>query len=93
MRVLGFLIGALVAFAAAAEPARARYAGTQLQVAQENLHRAQAAAAAGDKVRAAALAQAAIVDARLTWAMSDAAPLRAAAAGVLEEAELLAGER
>jgi len=93
MRGLGFVIGALVAFSAAAEPASERYAGVQLQVAQDNLHLAQAAAAAGDRARAATLARQAILDARLTWAMSDAAPLRAAAAEVVEEAELLAGER
>jgi len=93
MRVLGFLIGALVAFTAAAEPATERYAGVQLQVAHENLQLARAAAAAGDRARAATLARQAILDARLTWAMSDAAPLRAAAAEVVEEAELLAGER
>ena len=91
MRLLGLLVGALVAFTAAAEPAASRYAGAQLQVAQDNLRGAQAAARAGDLARAAALAQAALVDARLVWGMSDAAPLRAAAIEVAEEAELLTG--
>lgn len=80
---------ALVAFTAAAESAAARYAGVQLQVAQDNLHLAQAAAAAGDRARAATLARQAILDARLTWAMSDAPPLRSAAEQVAEDAKLL----
>ena len=89
MRLLALFIGALLAFAAAAEPGAARYAGTQLQVAHENLQLARAAAAAGDRARAALLARQAILDARLTWAMSDAAPLRADAEDVAEDARVL----
>jgi hypothetical protein len=55
MRITGLLVGLLAATLAHAEPATARYAPVQLQVARATLDRAQAAAALGERARAVQL--------------------------------------
>lgn len=67
---------------AQADLATERYAPAQLSVAQDFLERAHAAAARGDSGLAGKLAWQASLDARLTWAMTESPPLRAAAAEV-----------
>jgi len=62
------------------------YAPEQLKLATQSLNEAQAAAAAADYARAGRLASGAELDARLTWAMTDEAPLRAQAAAIAAQA-------
>ena len=68
--------------AAYAELATERYAPAQIRIAQDVLERARAAAALGDVARAGKLAWQASLDARLTWAMTESAALRADAARI-----------
>lgn len=63
-----------------AELATERYAPAQLQVGQNMLERARAAAAVGEYARAGRLAWQAGLDARLTWQMTESPELRADAA-------------
>lgn len=62
--------------------ATSRYAPVQLQVAQDFLERARAAATLGDLSLAGKFAWQARLDARLAWAMSESPALRADAAEV-----------
>lgn len=62
------------------------YAPEQLRLATRSLNDAQAAAAAADYARAGRLAWGAELDARLTWAMTDEASLRAQAAAIAAQA-------
>jgi hypothetical protein len=64
------------------ERATERYAPAQLRVAQDLLERARAAAVLGDFSRAGRLAWQASLDARLAWAMTESAHLRAEAARI-----------
>jgi hypothetical protein len=89
MRITGLLVGLLAATLAHAEPATARYAPVQLQVARATLDRAQAAAALGERARAAQLAWQAQVDARITWAMTEEPFIRRGAADIAQAAALL----
>src|SRR5688572_13112708 len=68
--------------AAYAELATERYAPAQIRMAQEVLEKAHAAAALGDLSRAGKLAWQASLDARLAWAMTESAVLRADAAEI-----------
>ena len=82
-RALVVLVLALAgAPAAHAELATERYAPAQIRMAQDVLERARAAAALGDVARAGKLAWQASLDARLAWAMTESAALRADAAEV-----------
>lgn len=65
-----------------AELATERYAPAQILMAQEMLERARAAATLGDTARAGKLAWQASLDARLAWAMTESAVLRADAAKI-----------
>jgi hypothetical protein len=66
--------------AARADLATERYAPAQLQVAQDLLARARAAAARGEPGLAGKLAWQASFDARLVWGMTESEQLRAEAA-------------
>ena len=79
----------LVPLAAHAGRATDRFAPDQIQLAEESLHDARAAAAAADYGRAAMLARGARVDARLAWAMTDDGRLRSEAASVAAQADEL----
>lgn len=68
--------------AAYAELPTERYAPAQIRMAQEVLEKARAAAALGDFSRAGKLAWQASLDARLAWAMTESAVLRADAAKI-----------
>ena len=89
MRIAGLLAGLLATTFAYAEPATARYAPVQLQIARTSLDAAQAAAALGEAVRAADFAWQAQVDARITWAMTEEPLIRRDAADIAERAALL----
>ncbi|HYL88247.1 MAG TPA: hypothetical protein VEU32_05715 [Burkholderiales bacterium] len=80
-----------IAFPVAAHAGRAteRFAPDQIQLAEDSLRDARAAAAAADYQRAGILARGARVDARLTWAMTDDERLRSEAASVAAQAEEL----
>ena len=80
----------LVPLAAHAGRATERFAPDQIQLAEDSLRDARAAAAAADYQRAGILARGARVDARLTWAMTDDERLRSEAASVAAQAEALA---
>src|SRR5581483_7343572 len=80
------LVGLLATTRAYAEPATARYAPVQLQVARAALEEARAAAALGERARAVRLAWQAQVDARITWAMTEAPLIRRDAAEVAQRA-------
>lgn len=69
------LLGAV----AHAERATERYAPAQISVARDFLERARAATSLEEYSTARLYAQQAELDARLAWAMTDAAPLRAEA--------------
>ena len=71
---------------AAAEPATAQYAPVQLEIADAELERAEQAMRRGEIALAQRLAAQAALDARLSWAMTDSAHLRRAAALVLQRA-------
>lgn len=73
----------------AAQSATARYAPDQLEMAQQSMQRAREALLMGDGSLAGQLAWQASVDARLAWAMSDAAAVRAPAAEIATEAARL----
>ena len=75
--------------AAHASRATERFAPDQIQLAEDSLRDARAAAAAADYQRASILARGARVDARLTWAMTDDERLRSEAASVAAQAEAL----
>lgn len=82
-RALVVLVFALAGSPAAyAELATERYAPAQIRMAQDVLARARAAAALGEFARAGKLAWQASLDARLAWAMTESAALRADAAKV-----------
>lgn len=89
MRGVALLLSLLVPLAAAAENATARYAPAQLEMAQQSMQRAREAMLMGEGPLAAQLAWQASVDARLAWAMSDAAAVRAPAAAIAAEAARL----
>lgn len=91
-RLALFLSLALLAPAALAARATEPFAPVQLSVAQDFLQRARAAAAAQDYASARAYAKEAEVDARLTWGMTDQAPLQAQAAQVASEARAIGTE-
>jgi len=76
----------LVPLAAHAGRATERYASDQIQLAEDSLREARAAAAVADYRRAAMLAEGAQVDARLTWAMTDDGRLRSEAVSVAAQA-------
>ncbi len=77
------------ALPAAAQASRAtdRFAPDQIQLAEDSLRDARAAAAAADYRRASLLARGARVDARITWGMTDDERLRSEAASVAAQAE------
>lgn len=79
----------LIPLAAHAGRATERFAPDQIQLAEDSLRDARAAAAAADYQRAGILARGAGVDARLTWAMTDDERLRSEAASVAAQAEEL----
>ena len=85
-------IGSSVAFGARGEPATARYAPAQLEVARDFLDRARDAALLGESALAGRFAWQASVDARLAWGMSDSAAVRVPAARIYEEANRIAHE-
>jgi hypothetical protein len=85
----GYFLALIAASSAYAEPATARYAPVQIQVARAALEAARAAAALGERARARHLERQAQLDARIAWAMSDAARLRAEAANISQSAERL----
>ena len=89
MRIAALLAGLLATTLAYAEPATARYAPVQLQVAHASLEAAQAAAALGETARAADFAWQAQVDARITWAMTEEPFIRRDAADVAQKAAQL----
>ena len=91
-RLALFLSLALLPPAALAARATEPFAPVQLSVAQDFLQRARAAAAAQDYASARAYAKEAEVDARLTWGMTDQAPLQAQAAQVASEARAIGTE-
>ena len=80
-RIYGVL-AVLAAASAHAEPATARYAPVQLEIARAELEEARAAAALGERARARQLAAQAELDARLAWRMSDVPVVRMQAAEV-----------
>lgn len=93
MRFVVLLAAALlVAQAAHAERATERYAPAQIFVARDLLERARAAASLQEFAAAAAYAKQAQVDARIAWGMTDAAALRAEAAGIAAEASAIITE-
>ena len=89
MRACTAVIALLVPLAAHGEAATARYAGTQLQVAQDFLQRARDAAQAGDRSLAGALAWQAALDARLAAGMTESADVLTGAARIANEANNL----
>jgi len=89
MRGVALLLWLLVPLAAAAENATARYAPAQLEMAQQSMQRAREALLMGEGSLAGRLAWQASVDARLAWAMSEAAAVRAPAAAIAAEAARL----
>ena len=89
MRAVPLLLCLLVPVTAAAQSATARYAPDQLEMAQQSMQRAREALLMGEGSLAGQLAWEASVDARLAWAMSDAADVRAPAAAIAAEAERL----
>jgi hypothetical protein len=95
MRVVGIVaLGFLVCLplVARAERATELYAPTQIGVARDFLERARAAATLRQYEQARTYAQAAQLDARIAWGMTDAAPLRAEAAAIAAAAEALAAD-
>ena len=93
MRGLAFSLSiALLAPAAQAARATEPFAPVQLSVARDSLERARAAAAVQDYAAARNYAKEAEVDARLTWGMTDDAPLQAQAAEVASEARAIGTE-
>jgi hypothetical protein len=89
MRGAVLLVSLIVPLTAAGENATARYAPAQLEMAQQSMQRAREAMLMGQGPLAAQLAWEASVDARLAWAMSDAAAVRAPAAAIAAEAARL----
>ena len=83
------LLAVVLPLAAHAARATERFAPDQIQLAEDSLRDARAAAAAADYQRAEVLARGARVDARLTWAMTDDERLRSEAASVAAQAEEL----
>ena len=79
----------LAPLAAAADGATARYAPDQLEMAEQSMQRAREAMLMGQDSLAGQLAWEASVDARLAWAMSDAAAVRGPAAAIAAEAARL----
>jgi hypothetical protein len=73
-----------------ADRATDRFAPDQIQMAEDSLRAARAAAEAADYRRASALARAARVDARITYGMTDDDRLRSQAASIAEQADTLA---
>jgi|SRR3954451_7440199 hypothetical protein len=92
MRLAVLLALLVVPFAASADNAAARYAPAQLEMAQRSLERAREAMVMGEGSLAGQLAWQASVDARLAWAMSDAAAVRSPAAAISAEASRLVRE-
>lgn len=90
LRVLAGSACLLCAGFAHAERATERYAPTQIFVARDFLERARAAASLEEYDTARVYAQQAELDARLAWAMTDAALLRAQAASIVGQAAALA---
>jgi len=86
MRIAGLLACVLATTLAYAEPATARYAPVQLQIARAALEEARAAAALGERARATRLAWQAQVNARITWAMTEAPFIRRDAADIAQRA-------
>lgn len=88
MRSLWLLLAACaVPVLAHAARATDRFAPDQIQLAEDSLQAARAAAAAGDYHRAGMLARGARQDARITWGMTDDQRLRSEAATVAEQAD------
>jgi len=83
-------VGLSAPFGARGEPATARYAPAQLEVARDFLDRARDAALLGESALAGRFAWQASVDARLAWGMSDSAAVRVPAAQIYEEANRIA---
>ena len=94
MRRIALFLSLVLIAPSAALAARATepFAPVQLSVARDFLERARAAAAAQDYASARAYAKEAEVDARLTWGMTDQAPLQAQAADVASEARAIGTE-
>ena len=92
MKLACLLACLVVPLAASAESATARYAPAQLEMAQQSLERAREAMLMGQGSLAGELAWQASVDARLAWAMSDSAAVRAPAAAIVGEASRLVRE-
>jgi hypothetical protein len=80
IRIVALMAGIAAAAGLHAEPATARYAPVQLQVAQKALDRAERLLRRGEEDAARRLATRAALDARLAWAMTDSAFLREQAA-------------
>lgn len=89
MRFAVLAAALLFPLAAAADDATARFAPDQLAMAQQSMQRAREAMLMGEGSLAGQLAWEASVDARLAWAMSDAAAVRAPAAAIAAEASRL----
>ena len=90
MRAVWLLLLGVAPVAVYAARATDRFAPDQIQLAEDSLRAARAAAAAADYRRAGMLAREAGVDARITWGMTDDERLRSEAASVATQAESLA---
>lgn len=88
-RSLLFVLCALIAAPLRAEPATARYAPVQLQVARAALDRAEQLVRQGRGQAARRLAAQASLDASLAWAMTDSKFLRTEAAALYERSARL----
>ena len=91
MRGLGWvLLAVALPLPAIAGRATERFAPDQIQLAEDSLRDARAAAASADYRRASILAREAGVDARITWGMTDDERLRSEAASIAAQADALA---
>lgn len=90
VRALPLLLLCVAPAVAHAGRATDRFAPDQIQLAEDSLREARAAAAAADYRRAGMLAREAGVDARITWGMTDDGRLRSEAAVIASQAAELA---